>query len=397
MKRQSHPLLLLISLLVLAALACSALNTDTGVTTNPSVDEDAIVQAAVSTVQAQLPAGDTTAPTTPIDTTNNIQIDSTLQDSLIGLYNLVNPSVVFIITFQDQFALGSGSGFIYDNDGNIVTNNHVVADGDSYEVVFFNGERARADLIGTDVDSDLAVIRADFMPNSSTPIALGDSKNVQVGQLAVAIGNPFGEQNSMSLGIVSGLGRTLESQRIAEGGGTYSLPQVVQTDAPINPGNSGGPLVNLDGQVIGVNSAIQSTTGFNSGVGFSIPVNAVHRIVPALIANGSYTYPFIGISSPGTPLTLDLVETLGLPQTTGVYVTGVQPSTPADEAGLVPANNGNGPGGDLIIAVDGNEVREFNDLITFLVFETEVGQTIQLTIIRDGETIEVPLTLGARP
>jgi 2-alkenal reductase len=225
---------------------------------------------------------------------------------------------------------------------------------------------------------------------------LGDADRILVGQIVVALGSPFGQQGSMSLGIVSGLGRSLESQRQTGLGGTYSLPQVIQTDAPINPGNSGGPLLNLNGEVIGVNSAIRTTTGINSGVGFAIPVSAVTRIAPVLITEGSFSYPYMGISASGTHITLDQQEAWGLPQVSGVYVGGVTEDSPAEEAGLVAAGS-DGRGGDLITAVDGLPVRDFNELISYLVFEAEVGQTIRLTVVRDGETLEVPLILGERP
>lgn len=193
----------------------------------------------------------------------------------------------------------------------------------------------------------------------------------------------------MSLGIISGLGRSLASQRLG-----YSLPQVLQTDAPINPGNSGGPLLDMAGRVLGVNSAIRTDTGVNSGVGFAIPVNAVRRIVPALIESGVYIYPYMGIEVPRDPLTLADYEQLGLPRTSGAYITGVRPESPADVAGLIGQP---GPGGDLIIAVDGQTVHVFNDLLSYLVFETAVGQTIELTILRDGKEMIIPLTLGERP
>jgi 2-alkenal reductase len=175
------------------------------------------------------------------------------------------------------------------------------------------------------------------------------------------------------------------------------LPEVIQTDAPINPGNSGGPLLNLSGQVVGVNSAIRSTTGLNTGVGFAIPVAAVQRIVPSLIETGAYAYPYMGIGSSGGPIDLERQELLELPQASGIYVTSVTQGSPADEAGIIPALNSDAPGGDLIVGVDGQPVFEFTDLISYLIFETEVGQTIDLSIIRNGETITVPLTLTERP
>jgi 2-alkenal reductase len=322
-----------------------------------------------------------------------------LEERLISLYNRVNPSVVHILVYTDEsdsFPMGSGSGFVFDSDGRIVTNNHVVEDGQSFEVLFADGSRRLADIIGRDVDSDLAILEVDSLPDGAAPVHLGDSDGLLVGQLVIAIGNPFGEQGSMSLGIVSGLGRSLESQRQPTNTlGRYSLPQVIQTDAPINPGNSGGPLLNLEGEVIGVNSAIRSTTGVNSGVGFSIPVNAVRRIVPTLIEKGEYIYSYLGVQIQS--LNLSLQERFNLPEFKGAYVTGITSDGPADDAGLVPARDSDRRGGDLIVAIDGFPVQDTEELIAYLVFNTEVGQTVDLSIIRDGETVSLPLTLGARP
>lgn len=319
-----------------------------------------------------------------------------LEDMLVSLYEQINPAVIHIFVYQENFPIGTGTGFVIDSEGHAVTNNHVVADGDRFEVSFPGGQRREAELVGTDIDSDLAVIRITNLPDNVTPLILGDSSQLHVGQFVVAIGNPFGQESSMSLGIVSGLGRSLRSQRILEGGGQYSLPQVIQTDAPINPGNSGGPLLNLKGEVVGVNAAIRTETGTNSGVGFSIPVNAVKRVAPALIADGAYIYPYLGVSI-FDGIDLNIQEQLNLPQTNGAYVTTVLPGGPADEAGIIGSGGNNLTGGDFIISVDGQQVNEFGDLISYLVFETEVGQTILLTVIRDGETIEVPVVLGARP
>jgi 2-alkenal reductase len=292
--------------------------------------------------------------------------------------------------------LGSGSGFIYSDQGHIVTNNHVIEDGDEFEVIFADGSRRRAEVVGNDVDSDLAVIKVDSLPEEARAIGIGNSDLLKVGQLVITIGNPFGEQGSMSLGIVSGLGRSLESQRQLDGsGGRYSLPKVIQTDAPINPGNSGGPLITLAGEVIGVNSAIRSTTGVNSGVGFSIPVNAVTRIIPKLIDEGRYVYAYMGVQIQS--LNLNLQERFDLTQARGAYVTGVTADGPADDAGLVPAQDDDGRGGDLIIAINGEPVQDTEALIAYLVFNAEVGETVDLTVVRDGETVSVPLTLGARP
>jgi 2-alkenal reductase len=200
----------------------------------------------------------------------------------------------------------------------------------------------------------------------------------------------------MSLGIVSGLNRSLQSDRESGSGSSYSLPQVIQTDAPINPGNSGGPLLNLEGELVGVNSAIRTTTGTNSGVGFSIPVDAVRRIVPGLIANGSYDYPFLGASFDGE-ISLDDLDTYGLSQTLGAYVLTTTTGGPAAEAGLISADSNTGRGGDLIIAMDDKTINDFSDLNSYLVFHTAAGDTIQITVLRDGQMIDLPLTLGARP
>jgi len=322
-----------------------------------------------------------------------------LEERLIDLYELVNPSVVHILVYtnrQDLFPLGSGSGFIFDSKGHVVTNNHVVGDGGEFEVVFSDGSRRRAEVIGHDVDSDLAVMEVASLPGTYSPVTLGNSDSLQVGQLVIAIGNPFGEQGSMSMGIVSGLGRSLESQREPGSlGGHYSLPEVVQTDAPINPGNSGGPLINLNGEVVGVNSAIRSATGVNSGVGFSIPINAIRRIIPVLIEQGSYNYAYMGVQIQS--LNLNLQEQYKLSQSTGAYVTSINDPGPAKDAGLIPSSVTDGTGGDLIIAIDGIPIRDTEELIAYLVFNASIGQTVELTIIRDGQTVIVPLTLDSRP
>jgi len=387
----------ILSVILLNSTACQDFTST--VEQDPIIDEDALVESVVATVMAQTPQVETVATPAPLPTVANTQpvtIDQGLEDQLVSIYMRINPSVVHIFVFDEiedtSLPLGTGSGFVFDEEGHIVTNNHVVTEGDSFEVVFADGIRRSADLVGSDVDSDLGVIKVDELPQGATPISLSDSRDLRVGQFVIAIGNPFGEAGSMSVGIISGLGRTLESQRIAEGGGRYSLPEVIQTDAAINPGNSGGPLLDLEGEVVGVNSAISTRTGTNSGVGFSIPVNAVKQIVPRLISEGSYVYPFMGIRM--LSLNLELQEQLGLPKATGAYVTEVTGDSPSSEAGLIGAN---GPGGDLIIAVDGNEVISSDDLIAYLVFEAQVGQTVDLTVIRDGEEMVVPLTLGERP
>jgi len=323
-----------------------------------------------------------------------------LQDRLTQLYRQANPSVVYIVVTNGETGIaasgGSGTGWVYGEDGTIVTNNHVVRAGSTYEVVFPNGDRMEAELIGADPDSDLAVLQVESLPEDVGPLPLGDGDSIEVGQFSIAIGNPFGEQSSMSLGIISGLDRSLPSQRTTTAGSTYSLPAVIQTDAPINPGNSGGPLLNLDGEVIGVNAAIASTSGSSSGVGFSIPVDVVKRVVPSLIEGGEVAYPYMGVSFDGE-ISLSELELYGISQTRGAYVIDVSPGSPAGEAGLVGADPETGRGGDLIVAIDERVIDNFSDLNGFLVLEAEVGQTIDLTVIRGDETVVVPLTLGERP
>lgn len=391
-KNQTYPksiLFLFTFILIFSLPACSifAPSQATPLSTFPTSTD---IKLSSSQKESE-PANPT--PAVPIlpDSTVLTQSGGDLEARLIQLYRDINPAVVYIIT-----PLGSGSGFVYNAQGMIVTNNHVISGAQTYEVVFASGDRQRASLIGSDVDSDLAVIQVEQLPPGVQPISLADPATIQVGQFVVAIGNPFGEQGSMTLGIISGLGRSLPSRRELSSGSSYSLPGVVQTDAPINPGNSGGPLLNLEGQLVGVNAAIASTTGTSSGVGFAIPVEAVKRIVPVLIKDGRYQYPYIGASF-ASEINLDTASQLGLLQTQGAYVISVTPGSPAEKAGLVAADPSTGRGGDLIIALDDQPIRDFSDLNIYLVFHTSVGQTIQVTVLRDNRQISFPLTLGARP
>ncbi len=354
------------------------------------------------------PSAQVTTPTaTPLDVrTSTSGVSQALNDAealFVEIYKRVSPAVVYIETDN-----GSGSGFVVDKDGHIVTNNHVVEGARRIEIVFANRTRVTAQVVGSDVDADIAVLKVDVPADQLVVAELGDSSTVEVGQFAIAIGNPFGLQNTMTIGIVSGLGRTLQSDRTAPGSqGSYSNPNVIQTDAAINPGNSGGPLLDSQGRVIGINTAIRSTAQgvngqpVNSGVGFAVPINTVKRILPALIKEGHYTYPWLGLASAGE-IDLQTQQALGLPQSTGVYVTQVTPGSPADKAGIRAGTRDVGLGqlgasGDLIIAIDGHEVRDFADLIGYLVSETSVGQTVTLTIIRDGRQMDVKVILGARP
>jgi len=326
---------------------------------------------------------------------------------LTNIYQRANPSVVRIDVIGSyngvQTIFGSGSGFVYDQEGHIVTNNHVIAEAEGALVTFSDGAIVEADILAGDAYSDLAVIQVDVPAEALVPVALGDSDAIQVGQRVIAIGNPFGLSSSMSTGIVSGIGRTLASGVPSGAGGSFSNPLIIQTDAAINPGNSGGPLFDSHGRVIGVNASIVSESGTNSGVGFAIPINTVRRIIPHLIQNGEMVYAYLGVTAEGLSLPL-LATEFDLPTTQGVLVAAVQADTAAEEAGLRGGSiqeNFLGAqvtlGGDIITAVDGVPLRSFDDLLAYLVMHTEPGQTVTLTIIRDGDTMEVPVTLGERP
>ena len=330
-----------------------------------------------------------------------------LESTFEEIYVKVNPSVVNI-----QVAIGSGgsssrlnpfggqqgtpqalgSGFVWDKQGHIVTNNHVVEGAARILVTFADETTVEAKLVGADPESDLAVIKVNRPAADLTPVAVADSEQVRVGQIAIAIGNPFGLAGTMTSGIVSALARSLPVGDTAISGGSYTIPDIIQTDAAINPGNSGGVLVNAQGQVIGVTAAIRSSVESNSGIGFVIPSNIVRRVVPVLIQNGSYAHPRLGIA--GTTLTPDLAEAMGLSSNQrGVVVMDVTAGGPASKAGLR-GSTGQSRGGDVITAIDGQSIRNFDDLSTYLFYNTEVGQTINLTILRGGKEQTVSLTLG---
>jgi 2-alkenal reductase len=303
-----------------------------------------------------------------------------------------------------QPAQALGSGFVWNKDGYIITNNHVAGNASKIEVRFADGATLPAKLVGADPDSDLAVIKVDNPGFDLTPITVTDSDAVKVGQVAVAIGNPFGLENTMTVGIVSALGRSLPAgEGITNNGGTFSIPDIIQTDASINPGNSGGPLVDDQGALIGVNAAITSSSDSNSGVGFAIPSNIVSRVVPELIKNGKYEHSYLGIS--GTSLTPDLAKAMNLDANQrGALVEEVVSNGPADKAGLhgsdkqmtIDGQDVN-VGGDVITAIDGAPVKSMDDVIAYLSDHTNVGQKVTLTILRNGKEQSVDVTLDARP
>lgn len=337
-----------------------------------------------------------------------------LQSALADLYAEVNPSVVSIQVIQQRggastpspedalqpFARGSGSGFVWDTEGHIVTNYHVIEGATRINVGFADGTTAAATVVGTDPYSDLAVLRVELPANQLKPVQLAQQE-VRVGQLSVAIGNPFGLQNTMTVGFISALGRSLPVG--ATLGSRYSIPDIIQTDAPINPGNSGGVLVNEQGQVIGVTTAIISPVQASVGIGFAIPTAIVQRVAPVLIEEGAYTHPWIGVS--GTSLSPDLAEAMQLPaDQRGALIIEVIAGGPAERAGLRGSSSRitlDGQtaaiGGDVIVALDDTPIRSFDDLVATLSRQTRPGQRVQLTVLRDGNRSEIPLTLGERP
>lgn len=311
--------------------------------------------------------------------------------ALPSLFEKVEQSVVSVRAYGSED--GQGSGFVYSRNGYIVTNEHVVDDAERIEVTFPEKGTYRASLVGMDVYSDLAVLRVER--SGLQPLQLGNLSSVRVGEDAIAIGNPFGLPSTMTQGIISQRGRTLPVQ------GGFSIPNVLQTDAAINPGNSGGPLLNDDGEVIGVNTAIETQTGTFSGVGFAIPVSAVKRVVPELIETGDVEHPWIGVS--GVNVDSEIAEEMELEEPRGFLVLEVAEGGPAAEAGLQGGDRtiqwkGRqlDVGGDVIVAIGDREVSGINDILTYLSTETSVGETVEITVVRDGERVEIPVTLGAR-
>jgi S1-C subfamily serine protease len=325
-------------------------------------------------------------------------------DYLTELYAALNPGVVSIrVIAQTGFGAGegAGSGFIVDAEGGyIVTNDHVVQGANNVSVIFYDGFESAAEVVGSDDDSDLAVLQVTEMPEGAYALPIGDSNEVEAGEWVVAIGNPFGFSSSMTLGIVSAVGRSIPG--LVQG---FSIPQVIQTDAPINPGNSGGPLLNMRGEIVGVNAQIRNADGVraNSGVGFAIPSNVVRLVAPVLIEQGIYQWPYLGVSGYNFGVDLAVQQANELPDQRGAYVILVQPGTPAEAAGLRGSTttqvvNGRsvGVGGDVIVGFNGEPIIDFADMLSRIAF-SQVGEEVVLTIRRDGQEIEVPVTLTARP
>jgi len=304
---------------------------------------------------------------------------------------------------RDFVQRGEGSGFVFDKEGRIVTNNHVVENANTIRVIFFDDASVPAKVVARDPDSDLAVIKVDPKGLKLVPLALGDSSALKVGQRVIAIGNPFGLKNSMTTGIVSALGRSLPTDSPAAGVTGYTIPNIVQTDAAINPGNSGGPLLNAKGEVVGVNSAIESPVRAFSGVGFAIPSAIVKIVVPKLIEDGSFDHAWLGIS--GTTLNPQINQKMDLPaDQRGVLVVDVTKSSPAAKAGLKASQDDvtiDGDqmkvGGDVIVGINDQPVHKFEDLLTYLAYHAEANGRVTLTVLRGDKSENVTVKLSARP
>ena len=319
--------------------------------------------------------------------------------SLIEIFEKSEPGVVRVNVQRgesEEITGGIGSGFVFDKKGHIISNTHVVKDANKIVVTFLDGRSYNANIIGTDEYTDIAVIKVDADLSLLHPLSIGDSSNLKVGEEIAAIGNPFGLSGSMTSGIISQLGRLLPTES------NYQIPDVIQTDAAINPGNSGGPLLNIRGEIVGINTAIQSTTGEFTGVGFAIPSQTIAKIVPILIEDGKYEHPWIGIS--GRDIDPDMASALNLKDAVGFLVITVVEDGPAFQAGLIGSEKTievdgvNYPvGGDVILAVDGNEVRKIDDILVHLQRVKSVGDEMVLEILRDGRTTNITITLDVRP
>ena len=335
----------------------------------------------------------------------NLQLLKAKESQLNTIYSTSLPSIVHIKVrqtvpgfFQNQERTGEGSGFIWDTEGNIVTNYHVVASASIVDVEFADGSQYPASVIGLDPNSDLAIIKVNPNGKILTALNLGDSTNVKVGNHTIVIGSPFGQEFSMSSGIVSAIKRTVPSQNTM-----FSIPNVIQTDAAINPGNSGGPLMDIEGNVIGINSQIISRSGGNQGIGFAIPINSVKKIIPTLIKGEKFEYPYIGIT--GMDLNTNLKKVLEIDsEIKGVMIVDVVKGSPADLGGLlgytgtVSDNDNSYPsGGDILTAINSIPIKSMSDLLTLLFSDYSPGDSVTFTILRDSSSFDLDITLISRP
>jgi 2-alkenal reductase len=393
-------LVLWVVVLALTAMACQAVSFEGGINNPADILQDAeVIQDPIATRTPVSIAPPTQQPLSNPPSPSAIANDDAV---LIDLYARVNPSVVNITNFgslNDQVeAASQGSGFVYDALGHIVTNAHVIQGASELEVTFADGTTRLAELIGEDLNSDLAVVLVQNLPEGIQPLPLGNMEDLKVGQTVVAIGNPFGLAGTLTRGIISALGRSIPALT------PFSIPQSIQTDAAINPGNSGGPLLNLKGEVVGVNAQIETggTTRSNLGVGFAIPISIVRRIVPDLIEKGEHNWAWLGVQ--GGDLNPSLVEAMDLPVDKGAYIADVVDGGPAQDAGLGGATdqvNLRGrtvaTGGDVVVAINGQPITSFDDLLIYIALNTDPGQDVVLRVLRDGEYQDINVSLEPRP
>ena len=323
-------------------------------------------------------------------------IERSYEYSLIDIFEKSEASIVQVSVVRGESDGGMGSGFVYSDEGYVITNQHVVQNAERVMITFLDGEAYIGNVIGTDRDLDIAVVKVEPTNTYLQPIKIGDSSKLKVGEKIAAIGNPFGLSGSMTSGIVSQMGRLLPQET------GYSIPDVIQTDAAINPGNSGGPLINMKGEVVGINTAIQSATGEFSGIGFAVPANTVKKVVPVLIQDGEFKHPWMGIS--GTDVDPELAEVRGLNSSKGFLVVSVIEGSPAETAGLLGVTETKETDGrefaldgDIILSIDGETVRKISDILVHLQREKSVGDEMVLSVNRGGEILELTMVLEERP
>jgi S1-C subfamily serine protease len=389
MRRKKALILVTLGALVIATLGCNLPSAAFRATPTPTVPPTPTEAAPQTTPVPAEPANALEA-----------QVEAVYDQAGSAVVNVTSVTYAYDFFFNPVPQEGTGSGFIYDDQGHIVTNYHVVENAEELSVTLADGETYPAESVGVDPSTDLAVLRID-VDELPRPAPLGESDNLRVGQFVVAIGNPFGLERTLTVGVISSLGRVIESPD-----GRF-IGEVIQTDAAINRGNSGGPLLDLEGRVIGVNSQIVSPSGANAGIGFSVPVNAVRRVVPELIAQGHYPHPWLGVQL--LPLTEDRAEVfreagMDVPVEKGLLVIETVENSPADRAGLrggdrvVRIGRYRIPlGGDIITALNGEAMTDLQTFTVYLETQTRVGDSVELTIIRDGEEQTVPATLDERP
>ncbi len=323
-------------------------------------------------------------------------IERSYEYSLIDIFEKSEESIVQVSVLRGESDGGMGSGFVYSDEGYVITNQHVVQDAERVMITFLDGEAYIGNVVGSDRDLDIAVVKVEPTNTYLQPIKIGDSSKLKVGEKIAAIGNPFGLSGSMTSGIVSQMGRLLPQET------GYSIPDVIQTDAAINPGNSGGPLINMKGEVVGINTAIQSATGEFSGIGFAVPSNTVKKVVPVLIQNGEFKHPWMGIS--GTDVDPELAEVRELNSSKGFLVVSVIEGSPAETAGLLGVTETKemdgrefALDGDIILSIDGETVRKISDILVHLQREKSVGDEMVLSVNRGGEILELTMVLEERP